>query len=236
MRNTPALAGTTRAAAWSTLPVMEHPRAGGDDSLAAFPVPVAYGTPPRWRGRLHAQSRGDGRRRNTPALAGTTFAAMRSTMRRREHPRAGGDDGHTSRSSQVAGGTPPRWRGRRPTARFSAAHVGNTPALAGTTCARSHETHGCGEHPRAGGDDLTVCRTTQTRTGTPPRWRGRQAGRVSLLLQCGNTPALAGTTTAAHAESCGVAEHPRAGGDDLSRVRHFRIQTGTPPRWRGRLT
>ncbi len=151
--NTPALAGTTRAAARRSPAGREHPRAGGDDFTRAAREHIEPGTPPRWRGRRHQREGAVSDDRNTPALAGTTDRPCERRARGAEHPRAGGDDTRPDRSSRPRRGTPPRWRGRRRHDLGTDADLRNTPALAGTTAsARAADAPGR-EHPRAGGDD-----------------------------------------------------------------------------------
>src|SRR5690606_29011688 len=91
------------------------------------------GSPPRARG---AHSEGDDRRperRITPACAGSTCDAYRSTHRRTDHPRVRGE--HAGRWDPAGGtcGSPPRARGALDTAGHGLVYTRITPACAGST-------------------------------------------------------------------------------------------------------
>ena len=193
------------------------------------------GTPPRWRGRRRSQTRPPRITRNTPALAGTTTGDRGCFGGRQEHPRAGGDDRAGGLPAPLGGGTPPRWRGRHASQDQGRGLGRNTPALAGTTPAQSARASPWPEHPRAGGDDCQLLERENPLEGTPPRWRGRRSWSTPRSVVCRNTPALAGTTYVREGPAWPLPEHPRAGGDDAHQCRTVRRDTGTPPRWRGRL-
>ena len=116
------------------------------------------------------------------------------------------------------------------------AGVRNTPARAGTTTTDGTPTAAAWEHPRAGGDDISIRIAPALTRGTPPRGRGRQVPRVDLPGQLGNTPARAGTTCFRWSPRPPAAEHPRAGGDDAEIDDLAKETPGTPPRGRGRPT
>src|SRR5690606_38027839 len=120
-----------------------------------------------------------------------------SPSRLREHPRVRGDDVIVP-EYQVAGtGTPPRARGRRAAGTPDRISWWNTPACAGTTVLKRARRWPEREHPRVRGDDSTrnICATSPG--GTPPRARGRPRPRSHRPADGWNTPACAGTTSAA---------------------------------------
>ncbi len=200
----------------TALTIAEHPRAGGDDGGVALLCALRSGTPPRWRGRLRHTGRHRRLAGNTPALAGTTSSTGQAPWAYYKH------------------GTPPRWRGRPHQRRRARRRHRNTPALAGTTRWQRRTARSAPEHPRAGGDDATVPTNRDRWFGTPPRWRGRRLGGQGSDGRAGNTPALAGTTARPGSAASPATEHPRAGGDDDPDENDSTLQTGTPPRWRGR--
>jgi len=111
-RNTPAWAGPTSPCRASETLTPEHPRVGGADSTQPWHPKLAYGTPPRGRGRRYSTVIRKPMRRNTPAWAGPTGPTMTTVGELREHPRVGGADVSSSRPRPVSQGTPPRGRGR----------------------------------------------------------------------------------------------------------------------------
>ena len=212
----PALAGTTRRATRSGSGSRAHPRAGGDDVSQSGGLHGDRGSSPRWRGRRGDECGNDARAGLIPALAGTTRAPASTSIRRRAHPRAGGDDGNELNGELAV--------------------VWLIPALAGTTTCGGRARRGGGAHPRAGGDDARVIAEFGQASGSSPRWRGRPAGDHDSGVTVGLIPALAGTTCRSPAASTCPPAHPRAGGDDSAWKQLRHPAAGSSPRWRGRPT
>ncbi len=132
----PARAGTTSPSPGSASWLSEDPRAGGDDSARPSPNRQPRGRSPRGRGRLR-EPRGSHRPPGKiPARAGTTSDRKPIPRRRREDPRAGGDDFV-----------------EHDRLRLYPADERKIPARAGTTWVRTRPRWGRREDPRAGGDD-----------------------------------------------------------------------------------
>ena len=70
--------------------------------------------------------------------------------------------------------------------------------------------------------------------GRPPRGRGRPAGPAATVGAARTTPARAGTTLGRSLGRCRGRDDPRAGGDDLVSTPLAALETGRPPRGRGR--
>src|SRR5690606_19461773 len=196
----------------------EHPRLGGEDHVDQRQKPNGYGTPPRRRGGRVEGAAGGGHRRYTPASAGRTSAGARGRDHPPEHPRVGGEDPSTARTSPLMTGTPPRRRGGRHGAPDVVPVPRNTPASAGRTSASPRSTPARTEHPRVGGEDTTTVTVAPGMAGTPPRRRGGplQAGVVGGDGR--NTPASAGRTGSGRRRRAPPAEHPRVGGEDRADV------------------
>src|SRR5690606_33438086 len=105
----------------------------GDDGSPGGESPAPVGTPPRARGRPPSQVPPYPQPWNTPACAGTTGLTPSAPRCGAEHPRVRGDDFAGPLFSELAGGTPPRARGRLGVRESVVAEVRNTPACAGTT-------------------------------------------------------------------------------------------------------
>gem|GEM_PF-1407297 len=212
--NTPAWAGPTARRSPPPAAKPEHPRVGGADVAQEEELEAARGTPPRGRGRHVGASEHVGGRRNTPAWAGPTHR-----------------DGE---QGVVDVGTPPRGRGRHREPGHHLGEHGNTPAWAGPTSIRRTRGTCTREHPRVGGADAACRYLPGTRSGTPPRGRGRRGPRWLCPCLHGNTPAWAGPTSLHRRCARPCREHPRVGGADILDNTLGVVAVGTPPRGRGR--
>ena len=148
------------------------------------------------RGRQSEPVRVRKRGGTTPAHAGKTGTPLYFMWQTRDHPRACGEDGllHTGQRHQA--GPPPRMRGRLTLAVRNGADVGTTPAHAGKTGFVVVALGAEGDHPRACGEDMRLCRNSRLCRGPPPRMRGRQVFMGVRITRTGTTPAHAGKTLA----------------------------------------
>ena len=169
-----------------------------------------------------------------PARAGATSPATCGREPGGDHPRVGGDDMLDENKFRGALGPPPRGRGRRCGGLGLGGVEGTTPAWAGTTpkgCSRSSR---CRDHPRVGGDDLSMDRDRPPRRGPPPRGRGRLTIWAKGQNHNRTTPAWAGTTRPRPGLRHPLPDHPRVGGDDTYDLGRGNDGKGPPPRGRGR--
>ena len=90
-------------------------------------------------------------------------------------------------------------------------------------------------HPRECGDDLARRHPMAGQPGSPPRMRGRLSNPSQRIRINRLTPANAGTTSTAYEAYPGSAAHPRECGDDYEYGYYAGMNTGSPPRMRGRL-
>ena len=211
----PACAGKTQRRPSFCRPGRAHPRAGGENALGGQYVFGDMGSSPRWRGKPRTLTVDLLSKRLIPALAGKTNAVSGLLSGIRAHPRAGGEN-VTARSISVTfQGSSPRWRGKRPV-RLTA-----PPPLVA--------------HPRAGGENSPDARGANPRAGSSPRWRGKRVGRKAEALSLRLIPALAGKTRSVRVARSIEAAHPRAGGENLTLKRYSSMDTGSSPRWRGKL-
>ena len=135
-------------------------------------------------------------------------------------------------------GSPPRVRGRliytfagRSCTRF-------TPACAGKTTVSESNLKTEAVHPRVCGEDDRASQILFSRSGSPPRVRGRQ--RLDCNIEAVRdrfTPACAGKTTVSESNLKTEAVHPRVCGEDDRAFADFHAssRSGSPPRVRGRL-
>ena len=173
-------------------------------------------------------------KRLTPANAGTTVQDAALTQPSVAHPRECGDDTNHTYITSTGIGSPPRMRGRQHVMIDIYSERRLTPANAGTTTMQSNDGDNDKAHPRECGDDSASGIFLKHRIGSPPRMRGRPAGRARLAHVCRLTPANAGTTVPTPGLQDHMGAHPRECGDDLLAVVNISRQIGSPPRMRGR--
>ena len=172
-RLTPANAGTTWGGVGSGRATPAHPRECGDDTARASKTMLPPGSPPRMRGRRGFVVRGHIGLGLTPANAGTTILLAPIADDVVAHPRECGDDYIRDHQRRRRRGSPPRMRGRLPSAPIMSSSVWLTPANAGTTPGWIQSCRMRRAHPRECGDDY-ICREGDgLAIGSPPRMRGR---------------------------------------------------------------
>ena len=177
-RNIPAHAGKTRPGHARHHKSTEHPRARGENRQWVTLPNSKRGTSPRTRGKLALAERLLSRNRNIPAHAGKTGTRGSRGHRKREHPRARGENYLDQYMSLAQAGTSPRTRGKlnRPgglvkVSRNIPAHAGKTVpsnlpvrTAAGTSPRTRGKRYQCSwlpwqnpEHPRARGENFRFC-------------------------------------------------------------------------------
>ncbi len=231
---TPAWAGTAYLYRLLRSLRRAHPRVGGDGLTTSDRRSSARGSPPRGRGRRQFVPGGRDVGGLTPAWAGTATRLETPTDSTRAHPRVGGDGPEASRGLIWRRGSPPRGRGRPPTADTCCPGRGLTPAWAGTADRRLPRLGPSRAHPRVGGDGDGCEKSCQRQRGSPPRGRGRLRSLRSQGALEGLTPAWAGTAREAVDAHCRTGAHPRVGGDGERRAADAERKAGSPPRGRGR--
>src|SRR5690606_28582368 len=121
------------------------------------------------------------------------------------------------------GGLPPRARGRHESeshakdlARTTPACAGTTPACAGTTSPCPSPRLQSRDYPRVRGDDFALHLKCASRTGLPPRARGRLFDLGPDDTPDRTTPACAGTTCPPSQSGACTWDYPRVRGDDAT--------------------
>ena len=109
-----------------------------------------------------------------------------------------------------------------------------TPAWAGKRCRYGVCAHRGRDHPRVGGEKLQVRPCGRVCQGSPPRGRGKACQEVPRCAVTRITPAWAGKSCQSAAESAPGWDHPRVGGEKMSRQELREKRPGSPPRGRGK--
>ena len=91
------------------------------------------------------------------------------------------------------------------------------------------------DHPRVGGEKLSVCSGICAGLGSPPRGRGKAAGVLQRNRPAGITPAWAGKRGHLRGLLFSSQDHPRVGGEKAACWSVGRSATGSPPRGRGKV-
>ena len=130
---TPAHAGKTSTAGRGLPRPTDHPRACGENAMVVSASAPRRGSPPRMRGKLRGQDRGESSPGITPAHAGKTIFRSTSGASGRDHPRACGENSPWLLFDSGTRGSPPRMRGKLEIPRRPHPRPGITPAHAGKT-------------------------------------------------------------------------------------------------------
>ena len=210
----------------------QHARPGRVIS-SGYGYRVGPGSPPRARGRLSVWVWRLDRRGLTPACAGTSRTVRISPALSRAHPRVRGDSVGARLRPRVDRGSPPRARGHPPATNHTPRRRGLTPACAGTSSPTTSAIIGGRAHPRVRGDIDWPAVIAASLMGSPPRARGHLDPQVGDRVQCGLTPACAGTSWSASPAAGETRAHPRVRGDIRTVSDGSSAGWGSPPRARG---
>ena len=171
----------------------------------------------------------------TPAHAGKTIFHCLFSFTAWDHPRACGENDTAYPSPCVGKGSPPRMRGKHNVSSDFPLLPGITPAHAGKTPEDSLQCRAQGDHPRACGENIARRMSEMHSVGSPPRMRGKREGGNREKPMVGITPAHAGKTFLQPARISDIGDHPRACGENVTRIMCSLPLLGSPPRMRGKL-
>ena len=130
--------------------------------------------------------------RITPAYAGKRSAAFDFEKRIKDHPRVCGEKRGMKPLYSVAGGSPPRMRGKDAERALVVHTIGITPAYAGKR-RRIFAPCACREdHPRVCGEKILHLKAVRLGKGSPPRMRGKVYTRFYACHRHRITPTYAG--------------------------------------------
>ena len=150
---TPACAGKSIFGIATRHALKDHPRVCGEKGNQPLPLFATIGSPPRVRGKADKRSALFGGEGITPACAGKRAVIAATDAIPRDHPRVCGEKRWIRFNWTPRRGSPPRVRGKAPTADLDRQCVGRiTPACAGkSTGYRTHTPH-TRDHPRVCGE------------------------------------------------------------------------------------
>ena len=131
-------------------------------------------------------------------------------------------------------GSPPRGRGKVDIDLFGFLCRGITPAWAGKRSWKHDQVRKHGDHPRVGGEKQLPFHFFCVLGGSPPRGRGKVPLWMRQQQRPGITPAWAGKRPCGSSSHRPCRDHPRVGGEKLSRHLVPDGVNGSPPRGRGK--
>ena len=130
--------------------------------------------------------------------------------------------------------SPPRMRGKVIVRSRNAVQIGITPAYAGKSARILKRRTEKRDHPRVCGEKSLVMRWMSRSMGSPPRMRGKAASANVGFRNLGITPAYAGKRRRRASRAKGQRDHPRVCGEKEVVEAEKEIDTGSPPRMRGK--
>ena len=196
-----------------------HPRAGGENVIAAIAALVAIGSSPRGRGKPRVGQWSKRMGGLIPARAGKTRDQPRPGRPYGAHPRAGGENLMNPWMRFLPAGSSPRGRGKPSRSQSSPRPRRLIPARAGKTIGSVSLSSSKRAHPRAGGDNRCRHVVMSCIAGSSPRGRGKLPGGGPGSRGRRLIPARAGKTTGAVPPTASKTAHPRAGGENDADVR-----------------
>ncbi len=177
-----------------------------------------------------------GIQRITPAYAGKTLRDRRTVASTADHPRVCGENYLEIDRPPAERGSPPRMRGKHKNAETKAELQRITPAYAGKTGRGGMYQATATDHPRVCGENLERKGFIVTKTGSPPRMRGKHTANLRKLPNARITPAYAGKTLNGRVNARRNKDHPRVCGENTVMCYCNTQPTGSPPQVRGKLT
>ena len=206
----------------------------GEKDLYGDATVREWESPPRMRGKVHSTVYADGSSRITPAYAGKRSRCTFVQRLRWDHPRVCGEKTSASSLFNTAAGSPPRVRGKELRVETCFSHDGITPAYAGKRVSRSRAKTGEWDHPRVCGEKTPFSENSFTKSGSPPRMRGKAEPDCMGTLEGGITPAYAGKRSLPLMQASSSQDHPRVCGEKPNRIVWEHWREGSPPRMRGK--
>ena len=193
-RITPACTGSTPARSISRGVMPDHPRVYGEHAFHRARSAALDGSPPRVRGALHRDLRGDPGDRITPACTGSTTRRNTGSSGSTDHPRVYGEHLLQVVRPHRDTGSPPRVRGAPSRSMPSQPARWITPACTGSTSTPTRRPRPSADHPRVYGEHWKGLAILFLTTGSPPRVRGAPAKVTGLPSASWITPACTGST------------------------------------------
>ena len=149
-------------------------------------------------------------------------------------PPHGRGKGGLKKPLSVVYGSPPRGRGKAVKFRCTCGLQRITPAWAGKSRCSSAKGKAVQDHPRMGGEKISLAAMLPPPPGSPPHGRGKDSLVDVILAAQRITPAWAGKSPAGLRCWCRGSDHPRMGGEKPLPPFGSLPYWGSPPHGRGK--
>ena len=230
----PAHAGQTARSAIAPTPFADHPRACGANDVSETFDPDCDGSSPRMRGKHTAGRLPSGGHRIIPAHAGQTARSAIAPTPFADHPRACGANADVPEPALPKSGSSPRMRGKPTYMPLNPQAKRIIPAHAGQTLTLVRGLSWGTDHPRACGANASSICSSNMRSGSSPRMRGKPFDLLDVLIDRRIIPAHAGQTRPCPSRTLWWSDHPRACGANPIQYLRARKCHGSSPRMRGK--
>ena len=134
----------------------------------------------------------------------------------------------------IAGGSPPRMRGKELHVGILLCGIGITPAYAGKSLTASSGNTGRKDHPRVCGEKRFAVEPSDCPWGSPPRMRGKEKRQGGKNETQGITPAYAGKRVSEFGKLAAIGDHPRICGEKVLLYLKSLSQLGITPAYAGK--
>ena len=206
----------------------------GENAISDVAEKSKEGSPPRVRGKRYLAEARPQKGGITPACAGKTCYCYCICYCYWDHPRVCGENYCNLHSFSSFLGSPPRVRGKPGHNSHARWWAGITPACAGKTRRAASCWTIRRDHPRVCGENFTPLPFPMMVVGSPPRVRGKLQQGSWVSHQAGITPACAGKTFSILSLITSSWDHPRVCGENMFNGSMTNLETGSPPRVRGK--
>ncbi len=229
----PARAGSSLRATTAIPWRRDHPRACGEQPPCKSSSSQAPGSSPRVRGAGTSTNGGHVLAGIIPARAGSSCLCRRHHTRRRDHPRACGEQLRALNKQLYSQGSSPRVRGAAAQTARTCPALGIIPARAGSSLLFFWSHYALRDHPRACGEQFSIRVNAPAQSGSSPRVRGAAQPAWISPWRLGIIPARAGSSTTVARTSTLSRDHPRACGEQSASSLPRPASQGSSPRVRG---
>ena len=135
----------------------------------------------------------------------------------------------------IAGGSPPRMRGKELHVGILLCGIGITPAYAGKRSSTFRRCRRTRDHPRVCGEKKCPKAWCIGQQGSPPHMRGKGVAAERSTPDNRITPAYAGKSDDEAMLRCAVRDHPRICGEKAETDAACALCWGSPPHMRGKV-
>ena len=187
------------------------------------------------RGKVSSQAIEDFEEGITPAHAGKRRCWAGCKLLVWDHPRVCGEKVPRLLALHSPLGSPPRMRGKEVGYSPFVLDLRITPAYAGKRTYEADPERWKQDHPCVCGEKSRPFPTRSSRTGSPPRMRGKVLQNLISQGIVGITPAYAGKSIQSGEGIFSQWDHPRVCGEKTPDASSTTKSIGSPPRLRGKV-